>query len=68
MLMRQRDPVADNRSSDIRLRAGFDDVITAMVGDIAMMIINGDPFPRRYKFATAKGRRIWGVQSGGLNR
>ncbi len=63
--------MANNRSSHPRLRADFDDVVTAMVGDIYMLEPNKTMLRRKYESALdvfVKGKWVWGVKSGGLNK
>ncbi len=63
--------MANNRSSHPRLRADFDDVVTAMVGDIYMLEPRVVPWPKKYESVLdvfVEGKWVWGVKSGGLNR
>lgn len=73
---RPREPVAGNGGSNTRLRAGLDDVVTAMVGDIYMLeprVLPCQLWPKKYKSvldvfnAQDEGEWVWGV-SGRLNR
>ncbi len=69
--VRRRESVADNRRSGTRLRAGFDDVMTAMVGDAYMLEPREVPWPKKYKSVVdvfKDGGWVWGVQSRRLNR